>query len=106
MKNYVTSFALIGVLALQPANLHSQETKVETRIGDLRFTHDFANGYPTDATVEKLFDELDFQRACQAYIWALPAVSGKAWFPYFRLYSPKKAFLDRTWVLPDIERAN
>ena len=35
----------------------------------------------------------------------IPTVAGKAWFPYFRLYSPKKAFLDRTWVLPDIEKA-
>jgi hypothetical protein len=34
----------------------------------------------------------------------IPTVPGKAWFPYFRLYSPKKAFLDRTWVLPDIEK--
>ena len=35
----------------------------------------------------------------------IPTVAGKAWFPYFRLYSPKKAFLDRTWILPDIEKA-
>ena len=79
MKNYATLSALIAFLALQPANLFSQETKVETRIGELRFTNDFANGYPTDATVEKLFDELDFQRACQAYIWALPVVSMSQW---------------------------
>ena len=39
-----------------------------TRIGDLSFTHDFANGYPTDATQELLFDEIDFQRACQVYL--------------------------------------
>ena len=26
-------------------------------------------------------------------------------FTYFRLYSPKRAFLDKTWVLPDIEKA-
>lgn len=51
-----------------------QEQVVETRIGDLSFTHDFANGYPTKETVEKLFDERDFQRACQAYLWALPIV--------------------------------
>src|SRR6478672_3797946 len=38
---------------------------IETRIGRLEFTHDFANGYPTDATVEKPYDERDFQRACQ-----------------------------------------
>jgi hypothetical protein len=29
--------------------------------------------------VEKLFDELDFQRACQAYIWAIPIVSFAQW---------------------------
>ena len=50
-----------------------------TRIGALEFTHDFANGYPTDATVQKLYDERDFQRACQAYLWALPAVSFTSW---------------------------
>src|SRR6201996_7487952 len=54
-------------------------TRVETRVGTLEFTHDFANGYPTDATVEKLYDERDFQRACQAYLWSLPAVSFTAW---------------------------
>jgi hypothetical protein len=52
---------------------------IETRIGRLEFTHDFANGFPTDATVQKLYDERDFQRACQAYLWALPAVSFAAW---------------------------
>ena len=52
---------------------------IDTRIGTLEFTHDFANGYPTDATVEKLYDERDFQRACQAYLWSLPAVSFTAW---------------------------
>jgi hypothetical protein len=54
-------------------------TTFDTRIGKLEFTHDFANGYPTDETVEKLYDERDFQRACQAYIWSLPAVSFTAW---------------------------
>src|SRR5580765_8994094 len=52
---------------------------IDTRIGALEFTHDFANGFPTDATVETLYDERDFQRACQAYLWSLPAVSFTAW---------------------------
>lgn len=43
---------------------------IETRIGSLAFE----NGYPADTTVEQLFDEIDFQRACQAYLWALPAM--------------------------------
>src|SRR6201995_1006642 len=51
----------------------------ETRIGPLECTHDFANGSPTDATVEKLYDERDFQRACQAYLWSLPAVAFTSW---------------------------
>jgi hypothetical protein len=53
--------------------------KIDTRIGTLEFTHDFANGYPTAATIEKLYDERDFQRACQAYLWSLPAVSFTSW---------------------------
>jgi hypothetical protein len=53
--------------------------EIETHIGTLEFTHDFANGFPTDATVEKLYDERDFQRACQAYLWSLPAASFAAW---------------------------
>ena len=43
---------------------------VETRIGKL----DFELGVPTQATVKNLYDQMDFQRACQLYIWALPLV--------------------------------
>ena len=52
---------------------------VKTRIGDLQFTHDFASGYPTNETIAKLFDEIDFQRASQAYIWSIPLVSMAQW---------------------------
>ncbi len=41
-------------------------TTIASRIGKLEFTHDFAKGYPTKKTVDKLYDERDFQRACQA----------------------------------------
>jgi len=37
--------------------------KVETRLGTL----EFYDGFPSDATVAKLYDNLDFQRAVQAY---------------------------------------
>ncbi len=56
-----------------------QAEKIQSRIGELDFTKDFANGYPTDKTVQKLFDEMDFQRATQAYLWALPIVSMAQW---------------------------
>ena len=48
---------------------------LETRLGKL----EVRNGYPTDATVAKLFEEMDFQRAVQAYLWALPYVSMAQW---------------------------
>ena len=35
----------------------------------------FERGYPTADTARKLFDELDYQRAVQAYLWGYPAVS-------------------------------
>ena len=41
-----------------------------TRIGQL----ELELGVPTEATVKQLFDEMDFQRGCQAYLWALPTV--------------------------------
>ena len=47
----------------------------KSRIGPLAFQ----GGYPTDATVGKLYDELDFQRATQAYLWAIPIVSFAKW---------------------------
>ena len=41
---------------------------IQSRVSDLRLD----NGYPTDKTSKKLYDEIDYQRACQAYLWALP----------------------------------
>lgn len=43
---------------------------VDTRIGRL----DFELGVPTPRTVEKLYDEMDFQRAVLCYLWATPIV--------------------------------
>lgn len=45
--------------------------KVESRIGTLNFF----DGFPDSASVEKLYDNLDFQRAVQAYLLGLAPVS-------------------------------
>jgi len=45
--------------------------RVDTRLGTLKFF----DGFPDRATVEKIYDNLDFQRAVQAYLLAIPAVS-------------------------------
>jgi hypothetical protein len=80
MKNKLITGALaLGLGAFSSWAALGQGQAVNTRIGELKFIHDFANGYPTKETVEKLYDERDFQRACQAYLWAIPAVSYVAW---------------------------
>jgi hypothetical protein len=32
----------------------------------------FKDNFPTPEASAKLYDELQFQRACQVYLWALP----------------------------------
>ena len=65
---------------LQPAKLKmtteippgiASPDKVQTRLGTLKFF----DGFPDEETVEKLYQNLDFQRAVQAYLLALPPVS-------------------------------
>ncbi len=86
MKNLIITLVLIVVFILCGCNQKpaekansADETKVQTRIGELEFTHSFEHGYPTDETVKKLYNEMDFQRACQAYLWGLPFVSLAEW---------------------------
>ncbi len=55
--------------------LHPNATMPESvevpRVGGLRYEL----GFPTPDSSRKLFDEMDFQRAVQAYMWGYPAVS-------------------------------
>jgi hypothetical protein len=44
---------------------------VNTRFGTLHFN----DGFPDDPSVQKIYDNLDFQRAVQAYLLALPALN-------------------------------
>jgi len=66
-----------------PAGIEAPAT-VETRLGTLNFF----DGFPDDASAEKLFDNLDFQRAVQAYLLALPAVSQVAMRKALLLWGP------------------
>ncbi|MFM7268457.1 MAG: DUF1254 domain-containing protein, partial [Cyanobium sp.] len=59
--------------APQTSAVHQGQVQ-QTRLGALQLE----NGYPSKATADRLYDELDFQRATQAYLWALPAVGFKA----------------------------
>ncbi len=51
-----------------PASITTPDV-VETPLGTLRFF----DGFPDDATVQKVYDNLDFQRGVQAFLTAMPA---------------------------------
>jgi len=60
--------------SLEAAGLHGDEL-IHTPIGDIELRH----SYFDDDASRRLFDEMDFQRACQAYLWSHPIVSMTTW---------------------------
>ena len=79
MKKLNFMMLALGIaVALQPMadaqsvyGSDSPAKTVNTPIGELKYE----NSYPTNETVNKLYDEMDLQRACQAYLWGFPLVS-------------------------------
>jgi len=66
-----------------PASITTLDS-VRTRLGTLKFF----DGFPDDATVQKVYDNLDFQRGVQAFLTALPAASLYATRTGFRTFGP------------------
>lgn len=71
----IIAFLSIGLLvACQPSGQKSEPSgasgtdKQATRIGDIALE----SGYPSLKSVEQLYDERDFQRACIIHNWGLP----------------------------------
>jgi hypothetical protein len=58
--------------------------RIETRLGSLTFR----DGFPDDATVQKVYDNLDFQRGVQAVLTAMPAASLSAMRKGIREFGP------------------
>lgn len=77
MKNNCTqtllAAALGGALTFAATGAHAEN--LNTHIGKL----EIMSGYPSKRGIAKLTDEIDFQRACQAYIWGLPLVGVTEW---------------------------
>jgi len=76
-----------------PAGILTPNT-VETRLGTLRFF----DGFPDEATVQTVYDNLDFQRAVQAFLTTLPAASLYATRTSFRTFGPdnRTVLIDET----------
>jgi hypothetical protein len=70
-KHRQTSIATVAALALIVTTAGAQAQTTDTRLGKLSFP----NGFPAGETTRKVFDEMDYQRAVQAYLWAYPVVS-------------------------------
>lgn len=58
--------------------------RVETSLGTLKFF----DGFPDATTVQKVYDNLDFQRGVQAFLTALPAASMYATREGYRTFGP------------------
>jgi hypothetical protein len=66
-----------------PASITTPDV-VETSLDTLRFF----DGFPDAATVQKVYDNLDFQRGIQAFLTALPAASMYATREGYRTFGP------------------
>jgi len=73
--------APLNVLAQSPSEVaqHSQAKAAleeEPKLWKDLVSMEFEGGaYPADAQASRIFDEYDFQRACQSFIWSLPAMN-------------------------------
>jgi hypothetical protein len=64
-----------------PASITTPDS-VRTSLGTLRFF----DGFPDKETVQKVYDNLDFQRGVQAFLTALPAAASYAMHAGFRTF--------------------
>ena len=81
MKIGIAALAVATIVAASPAIAQQYKTdippaitipdSVDTRLGTLHFR----DGFPDDATVQKVYDNLDFQHGVQAFLTAMPAAS-------------------------------
>jgi hypothetical protein len=78
LATYLLAIALVGALACTTARAQTADP-----------AYKFEGGYPTHETSQRLYDELDYQRAVQAYIWATPLVNSAALAKALTTLSPE-----------------
>ncbi len=66
-----------------PASITTPDS-VKTSLGTLRFF----DGFPDEATVKKVYDNLDFQRGVQVFLTSIPAASAYAFRTGLRTFGP------------------
>lgn len=81
MKKTITKVTLVAIMFVCAScatttgnssdSYQKTSAQIDTRIGTL----EFQGGFPTEETVKKAFDQLDVQRATQAYLEFMPMMS-------------------------------
>jgi hypothetical protein len=71
MKHTLLNCAIVTIVLGAGSIASAQTEGKDSRLGKI----EIERGYPSPATITKLYDEMDFQRAVQAYLWATPAVA-------------------------------
>ena len=96
IRKFLQCSAVIVVAATSIAPTAAQQYKtdippaitipdsVDTRLGTLKFK----DGFPDDATAQKVYDNLDFQHGVQAFLTAMPAASLSAIRKASRTFGP------------------
>lgn len=83
---HLTTLLLSYLLACPPVSVIAQESPVAAPIAANNICSDLSNnsapieytlGAPTKASADRIFDQIDYQRAIQMYMWALPAVGAE-----------------------------
>lgn len=66
--------AMTQGIPLEKATLHGKEV-ISTPVGDITLV----DNYFDDDAAKRLYDEMDYQRAAQCYLWSTPLVSVTTW---------------------------
>jgi len=77
MKRMITISLLAGLVGLTACSTPKSEYSVIDTIT-------LEDGLPTNYSIQKVYDEIDFQRACQAYIWGLPMMATDGFVQSFK----------------------
>ncbi|GEA51494.1 CDP-4-dehydro-6-deoxy-D-glucose 3-dehydratase [Vibrio inusitatus NBRC 102082] len=78
-KAFLTAIIISAISGCNTMGAKSKDKTIVTPSGAFTFDNTFEHGLPTKMDSIALFDEIDYQRASQAYIWAVPLVSNYAW---------------------------
>jgi hypothetical protein len=74
IRNLVVVMAISSLVAFAPSGVLAEQEPKEVATSQGLFPLD-ERGLPEQKTITALFDEMDYQGAVQAYLWAMPQMA-------------------------------